>query len=92
MECSLKKFHPYPLDLNGDENNESLFKYVPTIISSLYENSSKINNEIIIEKDPISQDDAKKADIIKEIETAKERISKYRRNLRKLEKILEELE
>ena len=47
VECSLKKFHPYPLDLNGDENNESLFKYVPTIISSLYENSSKINNEII---------------------------------------------
>ena len=49
MECSLKKFHPYHLDLNGDENNDSLFKYVPTIISSLYENSNLINNDIIKE-------------------------------------------
>lgn len=49
MECSLKKFLLYLLDLNGDENNDSMFQYVPTIISSLYENSNLINNDIIKE-------------------------------------------
>lgn len=49
MECSLKKFLLYLLDLNGDENNDSMFQYVPTIISSLYENSNLINNIIIKE-------------------------------------------
>ena len=49
MECSLKKFLLYLLDLNGDEKNDSMFQYVPTIISSLYENSNLINNDIIKE-------------------------------------------
>lgn len=45
----MKKFLLYLLDLNGDENNDSMFQYVPTIISSLYENSNLINNDIIKE-------------------------------------------
>ena len=67
--------------LGVTENNRNAFIYF-----------DEINNEIIIEKDPMPQDAAKKADIIKEIETAKERISKNRRNLRKLKKNLKELE
>ncbi|KAF5072577.1 hypothetical protein DSECCO2_200570 [anaerobic digester metagenome] len=67
--------------LGISENNRNVFIYF-----------DEINNEIIIEKDPMPEDAAEKADILKAIELEKTKIEKAQQKLLELEEKLKELE